>query len=229
MTNENEGVEAKLDRLNSVIHHLIEDDEKSQLQSMRSIYVSMSEDLDDFPLGESINYMDIPQEYLDKIQEVLTDYDRLSMRYDDLYSEVIRKQSATTEAILNKDQLQKLYSIIGNALESQESTMFFRINKSFLEAGNETRVAEDIYNKYYSLESEIISLRSQILEFSTKDFSRVPEKSVKNVFSVNDVNAIDYSKKLQEVYKAEEEIAQKKVKLQFLENEYIKKIDGKDT
>ena len=106
---ENENVGHKIDRINEVISNLMKEFEYSHIEfdkfSMISPVESFCDDFADYSepfLDISLDTHPIPQDFLDKFQENLTEIDRLKMIIEDMTANLSRPCEFLHEILINK-------------------------------------------------------------------------------------------------------------------------------
>lgn len=235
MSDEVEEVGEKIDRLNSVIFKLMSDlnlsRNHSTTLSMMSIH-SFNEnfDLESLASDSSKEEFYLPQQYLDKFQESLTEIDRVGMKLEDILSERLRTDAQEPEILLSKAQIQELLGSLSKALENSEEFILFKLTKTALVTGKICLTSQDSYRKQSLLEVENINLRSQVLSMSVG-----PEKKIEKTNSFGqcpfeiqaelELKQIEFSKKEQEFLQEQEELGYKSMQLEMLMNDYNNKIE----
>ena len=233
MSGEVEEVGEKIDRLNGVIYQLMSDLNNSHFHSTRfsmmSSIHSFNENADEYASLSSDHSQDdivIPQQYLDKFQESLTEIDRLNMKIEDIMAEKLRNSTPESHIYLNKDQITDLIEFLTNAVKNTEDFVMFRVDSTSLRSGELNLASQELYGKLKELEVENINLRSQFLSLQVqKDKNMNLSQNHVDIQAELEIKQIEISKKEQELLCAQEEYEYKTIQSEFLINEYKNKLE----
>ena len=237
MSGEVEEVGEKIDRLNGVINQLMSDLNNSHFHSTRismmSSIHSFNENIEDFEsLGSDSSQEDIviPQQYLDKFQESLTEIDRLNMKIEDIMAEKLRNGTPESHIYLNKDQIKNLIEFLEKAVKSTEDFVMFKLDCVSLRSGVLNLASQELHAKLDELEVENINLRSQLLSLQvqkSKDMNtnmNMGQNPIEMQAEL-EIKQLEISKKEQELLSAQEEYEYKSIQSEFLINEYKSKLE----
>ena len=203
MSGEVEEVGEKIDRLNGVIYQLMSDLNNSHFHSTRfsmmSSIHSFNENADEYASLSSDHSQDdivIPQQYLDKFQESLTEIDRLNMKIEDIMAEKLRNSTPESHIYLNKDQITDLIEFLTNAVKNTEDFVMFRVDSTSLRSGELNLASQELYGKLKELEVENINLRSQFLSLQVqKDKNMNLSQNHVDIQAELEIKQIEISKK----------------------------------
>ena len=233
MSIENEEIGDKVDRINLVLRHLISDlsmsrSHTSRFSAMSSMH-SFTENAEEFDEVSSdlSMYDDVSQEKLfNVIQEYLIETDRLNMKIEDLIAEKIRNDDSSIELYLTVEQIATLNENLSKMLANSCESSVFILNKSTLISGNLQLASQNILEKLADLEIENINLRSKLLSASVEKSRRNENNPhISNEMIDIEIDKIEFAKKEQELFKAQEELGYKILQAKMTINEYKGKIE----
>lgn len=231
---EDENVEVKIDRINSVISSLIRDIESSHGESDRvsviSPFESFCEDFAEYhdPFAEiSFASNCVPQEFLNKFQENLTEIDRLQMTIEDHLGNSTRQPESLFEILLTKEQLHSLHGDTGLLLQNNASNALLKVGKNFFIIESACRP-----DKVFYLSDSISSTKSFNCNFQKQSHiannpincSHIDSNLIK-IQAELEIKYLTISKKEEKIRTLEEEFGYKIQKLESITNEYYVKLE----
>ncbi|OMJ86080.1 hypothetical protein SteCoe_12436 [Stentor coeruleus] len=203
----------------------------SRLSMISSIQQSFCENYDEFDEDdEDICAEEVPQHFLDKFQELLTDIDRLNMQIEDFLAENIRRPDTNIDIYLNQDQIKSLHDKLGNLLTESNQNTIFKLNKESLSLGAIKIEYDDTVERIRQLEVENINLRSQILSGTIKK----PRSTSSDLSDSNkllsmkielEMKSLEIIRKEQELQQSQEEAIYKNTQAEMLIHEYNNKLE----
>ncbi|OMJ73409.1 hypothetical protein SteCoe_27889 [Stentor coeruleus] len=236
MSQDGEEVGDKLDRLNFAINQLMVDLGDTRLHTSRismisSIHQSFCETYEDLAGDDEDVYAEeVPEYFLDKFQESLTEIDRLSMQVEDFWAEKNNRAENNIDICLNQEQIKKLYNSLGEFLSEDKQNSIFKLSRNSISVGAIKIECDDSVERICQLEVENINLRSQILSNSVKrnksSISEAPdcEKLISQQLEI-DTKSLEIARKEQELQKLQEEAIYKNTQVEMLIHEYSNKLE----
>lgn len=235
MSQDGEEVGDKLDRLNFAINQLMVDLGDARLHNSRismisSIHQSFCETYEDLADDDDICADEVPQYFLDKFQESLTEIDRLSMQVEDFWAEKINRAENNIDICLNQEQVKKLYSSLGEFLSEDKQNSVFKLSRNSICVGVIKIECDNSVEKIRQLEIENINLRSQILSNSVKrsksSLTEAPDSEKLIALQLEiDTKSLDIARKEQDLQKLQEEAIYKNTQVEMLIHEYSNKLE----
>lgn len=241
MSQDSEEVGDKLDRLNLALNQLMVDLDHAKLHSSRmqssrlsmisSLQQSFCENYEDFDEDdEDICAEELPEIFLDKFQDLLTEIDRLNMQIEDFLAEKYRRLDTNIEIYLNNEQIKSLHDNLGNLLTESNQNTVFKLNKESLSLGAIKIEYDDTVERIRQLEVENINLRTQMLTSTIKK----PRNSSSEFSESNkllsmkielEIKSIEIARKEQELQQCQEETIYKNAQAEMLIQEYSNKLE----
>jgi hypothetical protein len=213
-----EMISDKIDRLNSVIGQLMNelDDNldnklKPPLASVQnSFYENSYVKSDCFDSG--IDEFFIPQEFIDRFQEALTQTDRLGMILEDLQTKQKNDEEKLFEIFISTDQIIALNERILKVLETSNDKSLFRLTRSSLEFIDIKLVNSDVFSKLKETELENLKLKNELKLKNNSLKARTSEISEKDLGT----KLIQVEKKILELRYKEQELDRMKEECGYL-------------
>ncbi|OMJ76124.1 hypothetical protein SteCoe_24567 [Stentor coeruleus] len=232
LNQENEHVDQKIDKINVVISKLLKEISVSRCESER---FSMLSPIDSFAEDFS-EYQDpcdsllfqpqaLPSEIIDKFQEILTENDRLSMRIEDLASQMTRSAESLIEIPITKLQLMTLNKDIEKLLKENVEDASIKVASNFfiIEPRNKPDkviyfIEETNHEKSENKTQDFEDSKNTTIIDSDKDLK------ILKLQSELEIKYLEIAKKEENIHKLEEELGYKIQKLESLKDEYVGKI-----
>ena len=230
MSEEHEEVGDKIDRLNTVINRLMIDNIQTRnhsrfslMSSLMTSMISFSENIEEYPenIDDPNTSIEVPQVYLDKFQECLTEIDRLNMKIEDMIGEKLSKENPL-KIFLDRDQLQTLHKSISSELENSKEPSVFILNKNSLVFGTLELLSLNVYNKVKVLENETFVSESQKkLNSLNKSSELTSDSNLLSKYQAEiELQQQKYLKLQQELLRVKEELDYKTAEAETNLNEY---------
>jgi hypothetical protein len=171
MSQNTETVSDRLDHLTSILNQFMSDMDDprthaSRLSVISSVHQSFcdgsvlaTEDDEDF----EVPY--IPSEVFSKIEEFLTEIDRLNMKAEDYRAQLMRWEEKEVEIFLSMNQIKNLHRRLGEVIASKNEETVFRLNRNSLVNCDFCLTCCDLPERLTSLEVECQKLKSESHDF----------------------------------------------------------------
>ena len=215
MSENDEDVSNKIDRLTSVLNQFMSDFDDPRMHASRlsivsSVHQSFCENSALYTEDDDIDAPYIPNEFIEKFEECLLVIDRLNMRIEDFRSEACRYEEKLTEIHLTMPQIKTLHEKLADLIEKQEQAAVFKLNKFALVNGNLILPSLNV-GKFGNVELEHMKLKS--------DATDLPSHSSKEGLSAP-IDCRENFQKMIELEKISLRLKEKELELDKLHEEY---------
>ncbi|OMJ80399.1 hypothetical protein SteCoe_19352 [Stentor coeruleus] len=203
----------------------------SRMSMFSSIQQSFCENYEEFDEDDdNICAEEVPEYFLDKFQDLLTEIDRLNMRIEDFCAEKCRRPETNIDIYLNKDQIKSLHDNLGNLLSETNQNTIFKLNNESLSIGAIKIEYDDTVERIRQLEIENINLRSQMLSSTIKKPRNSPSEfsEYSKLVSMKielEMKSLEITRKEQELQQSQEEFICKNSQAEMLIHEYNSKLE----
>ena len=177
-------------------------------------------------LDISLDAQTVPQDFLDKFQENLTEIDRLKMVIEDMIGNFSRPCEFLHEISLTKEQISSLNSDTGTLIKENASNALLRLGKGFFILESVCKPDKIIYfaDNIQSTKSFNCSFQRQQNNASmVRNYSHI-ESNLFRVQAELEKRYIAISQREEKLRTMEEELGYKIQKLESIKNEYFAKL-----
>lgn len=222
----------KIDKINTVISHMLKEISDSRCESEKfslvSPFDSFCEDFTEYqnPISNfPIQAQNVPTELLQKIQDLLTENEHLFMKLEDLTAQWSRSAESLIEIPITQEQLLALSKDTEKLLRENSHEAVIKIAKNFFILEPRNKQDKVLYftdevksHKLLNSSQEIEEPKSLSIIDSDKDLK------ILKLQSELEIKYLEIGKKEENIRRLEEELGYKIQKLETLKNEYISKL-----